>query len=133
LLDAIDGVLGAVGWLHLEVVGSQAAAGAETAALVVNQLREHGAAHLARGEVWNDSGVLGWRVTALLPAGKLPICRRALFRLGASRVVALPPRSLFDRDGPSTFDALCRRFEATGGDGSPASNRADQGIGNTSS
>src|SRR5262249_55947001 len=106
LLDAIDGGLGAVGWLHLEVVGSQAAAGAETAAMVVNQLREHGAAHLARGEVWNDSGILGWRVTALLPAGKLPICRRALFRLGASRVVALPPRSLFDRDGPSTFDAL---------------------------
>src|SRR5262249_35958227 len=34
LLDAIDGVRGAEGWLHLEVVGNQAAPGPETAALV---------------------------------------------------------------------------------------------------
>jgi ATP phosphoribosyltransferase len=126
LLDAIDGVLGALGWLHLEVVGSQAAPGVETAAMVVNQLRDQGAAHLARGEVWNDRGVPGWRVTALLPAGKLPACRRALFRLGANRVVALPPRILFDRDGPSTFDDLWHRPKrANGSERTPGSDRAD--------
>jgi len=115
LLDAIDGVRGAEGWLHLEVVGSQAAPGAATAATVVNHLRGQGAAHLARGEVWDDRGSSGWRVTALLPAGTLPACRRALFRLGASRVVALPPRILFDRDGPSTYDDLCNRLKQAGG------------------
>jgi ATP phosphoribosyltransferase len=124
LLDAIDGVLGAAGWLHLEVVGSQAAPGAETAAMVVTGLREAGALHLVRGEVWNDCGEPGWRVTALLPAGKLPACRRALFRLGASRVVAIPPRILFDRDGPSTFDELCLRLGRPGpANGTPGPDR----------
>jgi ATP phosphoribosyltransferase len=111
LLDAIDGVLGAQGWLHLEVVGSQAGPGAETAVMVVAGLRDQGAVHLVRGEVWDDRGRPGWRVTALLPGGKLPACRRELFRLGASRVVALPPGILFDRDGPSTFDELRRRLK----------------------
>ena len=59
LLDAIDGVRGAEGWLHLEVVGSQAAPGAETAATVVNHLREQGASHFARGEVWDELGIPG--------------------------------------------------------------------------
>jgi ATP phosphoribosyltransferase len=45
-------------------------------------------------------------VTALLSARKLAGCRRALFRLGASRVVGLPPRIIFDRDGSGTFDEL---------------------------
>ena len=125
LLDAIDGVRGAEGWLHLEVVGSQAAPGAETAPVVVNHLRDHGATHLVRGEVWDDAGVAGWRVTALLPAGKLSVCRRALFRLGASRVVALPPRILFDRDGSSTFDDLCRRLK--GAAGADRASRSEQG------
>ena len=91
LLDAIDGVRGAEGWLHLEVVGSQAAPGPETAAAVADHLRDQGASHIARGEVWDDRGSPGWRVTALLPARKLTACRRALFRLGAGRVVGLPP------------------------------------------
>ena len=68
LLDAIDGVRGAEGWLHLEVVGSQAAPGLGPAALVAAHLREQGASHIARGEVWDDRGNPGWRVTALLPA-----------------------------------------------------------------
>ena len=42
LLDAIDGVRGAEGWLHLEVVGGQAAPGPETAALVATHLRSKG-------------------------------------------------------------------------------------------
>ena len=50
-------------------------------------------------------------MTALLPADKMTACRRALFRLGAGRVVGLPPRVLFDRDGSSTFDVLCRQLE----------------------
>ena len=52
-----------------------------------------GASHIARGEVWDDRGSPGWRVTALLSARKLTACRRALFRLGASRVVGLRPGS----------------------------------------
>ena len=43
LLDAIDGVRGTEGWLHLEVVGSPAAPGRETAAAVADYLRDQGA------------------------------------------------------------------------------------------
>jgi ATP phosphoribosyltransferase len=109
LLDAIDGVRRSEGWLHLEVVGTQAAPGPDAAAQVAAHLQEHGASHIVRGEVWDDRGRPGWRVTALLSARKLTACRRALFRLGASRIVGLPPRIVFDRDAPSTFDDLCRR------------------------
>jgi ATP phosphoribosyltransferase len=107
LLDAIDGVRGAEGWLHLEVVGSPRAPGTQTVDEVVRYLRDHGASHLARGEVWDDRGSPGWRVTALLPASKLTAGQRALFRLGASRVTGLPAQIVFDRDALSTFDALC--------------------------
>jgi len=109
LLDAIDGVRGAEGWLHLEVVGKEAAPGPLTAAQVVIHLQEQGASHIVRGEVWDDRGRSCWRVTALLSARKLTACRRALFRLGASRVVGIPPRIVFDRDAPSTFDDLRHR------------------------
>lgn len=109
LLDAIDGVRGSEGWLHLEVVGGPAAPGAETAAAVARHIRGEGGTHVVRGEVWDDRGSPGWRVTALLPAGKLTACQRALFRLGASRVVGLRPQVIFDRDAASTFDALRRR------------------------
>jgi ATP phosphoribosyltransferase len=125
LLDAIDGVLGASGWLHLEVVGKEPAPGADTAAQVVDQLRGHGAAHLVRGEVWSDAGAPGWRVTALLPAGNVPACRRALFRLGSDRVVALSPRILFERDGPTSFDDLRDRLRgARAAQRTPGSHRA---------
>ena len=113
LLDAIDGVRGAEGWLHVEVVGSQVSPGPETAARVATHLREQGALHIARGEVWDDHGSAGWRVTALLSARKLTSCRRALFRLGAGRVVGLSPRIVFDRDSLSTFDKLQERLPAS--------------------
>jgi ATP phosphoribosyltransferase len=106
LLDSIDGVRGAEGLLHLEVVGVQDEPGLERAAQVAAHLREHGASHLARGEIHDDQGKPGWRVTALLPAGKLTACRRALLRLGAGRIVGLPPRVVFDRDSPSTYNKL---------------------------
>jgi ATP phosphoribosyltransferase len=109
LLDAMDGVRGTEGWLHLEVVGSPAAPGPQTAAAVTAHLREQGGTHIARGEIWDDRGAPGWRVTALLPARKLTACQRALFKLGAGRVVGLRPQIVFDRDAPSTFDALRRR------------------------
>jgi ATP phosphoribosyltransferase len=112
LLDAIDGVRGTEGWLHLEVVGSPAAPGSQTAAAVAAHLRDQGATHIARGEVWDDRGAPGWRVTALLPARKLTACQRALFHLGASRVVGLRPQIVFDRDAPSTFDGLRRRVRS---------------------
>jgi ATP phosphoribosyltransferase len=111
LLDSIDGVRGAEGWLHLEVVGSQEGTGHEPAALVAAHLRDHGASHIARGDIWDDGGNAGWRVTALLPAAKLTACRRALLRLGAGRVVGLSPRVVFDRDGPSTYNNLAARLE----------------------
>jgi ATP phosphoribosyltransferase len=106
LLDAIDGVKGAEGWLHLEVVGGQSAPGAAAASQVASYLEEEGAVHVARGEVWDGHASPGWRVTALLSARRLTACRRALFRMGASRVVGLPPRIVFDRDSDSTFDKL---------------------------
>ncbi len=112
LLDSIDGVRSAEGWLHVEVVGGREAGGPERAVLVAEQLRDQGASHVARGEIWDDRGNPGWRVTALLPSGKLTACRRALLRLGAGRVVGLSPRVVFDRDSPSTYNNLTARLEA---------------------
>ncbi len=109
LLDAIDGVRASEGWLHLEVVGGPVDAGdppGSPAAAVAEALRGRGAQHLARGEVWDDDGRPGWRVTAMIAARDLPGCRRDLLRRGAARVVGLPARFLFDRDGASTFDRL---------------------------
>ena len=95
--------------LHLEVVGSPAAeTGHESAAAVANYLRGQGAQHIARGEVWDDHSAPGWRVTALVAAARLTACQRQLFRLGASRIVGLPARFVFGRDGHSTFDDSAR-------------------------
>jgi ATP phosphoribosyltransferase len=111
LLDSIDGVRGAEGWLHLEVVGSQEGPGLERAGAVAAHLRGQGASHVASGEIWDDRGNPGWRVTALLPAGKLTACRRSLIALGAGRVVGLSPRNVFDRDSPSTYNNLAAGLE----------------------
>jgi ATP phosphoribosyltransferase len=110
LLDAIDGVRRSEGLLHLEVVGNPAAPGPQTAAAVTSYLREQGAWHLVRGEVWDDRGQPGWRVTALIAARKLTACQRALFALGASRIVGLPAQFVFDRDARSTFDELRKQL-----------------------
>jgi ATP phosphoribosyltransferase len=112
LLDATDGVRASEGMLHLEVVGTPTAPGSETAARVADVLRAQGALHLARGEVSDDQGAPGWRVTALVAASRLTACQRQLFRLGASRVVGLPARFVFGRDSRSTFDDLRRRLDA---------------------
>ena len=108
LLDALDGVRASEGWLHLEVVGGPAGPGPETAAAVAAYLRDQGAQHVARGEVWDDRDAPGWRVTALVSARGLAGHRRPLLALGAARVVGLPARFVFDRDAPSTFDLLGR-------------------------
>ena len=110
LLDAMDGVRASEGILHLEVVGNPAEPGPETASTVAAYLLERGAQHIARGEVWGETGEPGWRVTALIAARKLNACQRALFRLGASRVVGLPARFVFDRDARTTFDQLRDRL-----------------------
>ena len=110
LLDAMDGVRASDGMLHLEVVGDPAGPGPETAVAVASYLGEHGARHIARGEVWGQSGGPGWRVTALIASKKLTACQRALFGLGASRVVGLPARFVFDRDARTTFGALRDRL-----------------------
>ena len=106
LLDAIDGVRASEGMLHLEVVGNPAEPGRETGLRVAEYLAGQGAQHLARGEVWDSQNLPGWRVTALIAASKLTACQRKLFELGASRVVGLPTRFVFDRDGASTFGNL---------------------------
>jgi ATP phosphoribosyltransferase len=111
LLDAMDGVRASEGMLHLEVVG-ELASGPETASRVADFLREHGALLLARGEVWDDQGTPGWRVTGLIAASRLTACQRRLSVLGASRVVGLPARFVFGRDGRSTFDDLRRSLSA---------------------
>ena len=110
LLDALDGVRASEGMLHLEVVGSPAEPGAESAVAVAEYLTLQGAQHVFRGDVWDDSGNPGWRVTALVAAGKFTAYQRALFRLGASRAVGLPARFVFGRDVRSTFDELLRRL-----------------------
>ncbi|WP_435018377.1 ATP phosphoribosyltransferase [Tundrisphaera sp. TA3] len=107
LLDAMDGVRASEGMLHVEVVGNPAEGGI---APVANLLRDRGARHLVHGDVTDESGRPGWRVTALMSAKKLAPCRRALFGLGASRVVGLPARFVFDRDALTTFDALRARL-----------------------
>jgi ATP phosphoribosyltransferase len=109
LLDAIDGVRRSEGLLHLEVVGNPASQGTGTAAAVASYLRDQGAQHLVRGEVWDDQGQPGWRVTALVATKKLTACQRALFALGASRIVGLPAQFVFDKDAPSTFNVLRER------------------------
>src|SRR4051812_30720100 len=106
LLDAMDGVRASEAWLHLEVVGSPAAPGPETAATVASYLAAQGAQHIYRGEVWDDRGAAGWRVTALIAAKKLTACQRHLFQFGAGRVVGLPARFVFDRNGQPTFGRL---------------------------
>jgi ATP phosphoribosyltransferase len=111
-LDAMDGVQAAHGWLHLEVVGGPGTAGAESAATVASYLRNQGARHLAHGKVSNDRDQAGWRVTALVAAKTLPSYQRHLFRLGASRVVGLPARFIFDRDADSTFNRLCDQLRS---------------------
>ncbi|MDR3619926.1 MAG: ATP phosphoribosyltransferase [Paludisphaera borealis] len=115
LLDALDGVRRSEGLLHLEVVGGPAEPGPETAAKVADYLREQGARHLVRGEVWDDRGLPGWRVTALVAAKKLTACQRALLGLGASRIVGLPAQFVFDRAAASTFDDLKKRLADDGG------------------
>ena len=107
VLDAIDGVRGAEGWLHLEVVGSQASPGPETAAKVANHLREQGASHLfARRSLGRDGQPgLARHGLAFRPAS-WPAAAALSSASGASRVVGLPPRIVFDRDGSSTFEEL---------------------------
>jgi ATP phosphoribosyltransferase len=131
LLDAIDGVRAAKGWLHVEVVGSQTAAISDAAAKVAAHLRSQGGLHVARGEVWGDDGNPGWRVTALLPAAVLTACRRELHRLGAGRVVGLPPRIVFYSDRRSTFDELCRNFAPAPSDNPPIKKAAAIGAENS--
>lgn len=105
LLDAIDGVRGSEGLLHLEVVGGPAT-GSDPAADVVSFLGDRGAQQVVRGEVKLEDGPLGWRVTALVSAKSMAGFRRPLLSMGATRVVGLPARFVFNRDDQSTFDRL---------------------------
>jgi ATP phosphoribosyltransferase len=105
LLDAIDGVKASEGFLHLEVVGGPAEDW-DPAAAVALYLRQQGARHVVRGEVLGDDGRAGWRVTALVASKSLAAFRRPMLSMGASRVVGLPARFVFDRDDRSTFDRL---------------------------
>ena len=109
LLDAIDGARASEGRLHLEVVGATTD-GPETAPRVAEFLQSRGALHVMRGEVWDARGSTSWRVTASVLATSLPSCTRTLYRLGATRVVGLPPRFVFDRDAASTFDTLRKKL-----------------------
>lgn len=112
LLDAMDGTLESEGWLHIEAVGrrSETAGGgtaqASPAEGVVEHLGTIGGRQIVQGEVWTEEGASGWRVTALLPANRFAECRRPLARMGALRVIGLPVRSVFSREGESTFDRL---------------------------
>jgi ATP phosphoribosyltransferase len=103
MLDALDAVREADGSLHIEVVGGP---GVASAPAVASYLADSGAQHVFRGEVWDSAGNPGWRVTGLIAARRLAPCRGRLFELGASRVVGLPARHVFDRDRETTFHRL---------------------------
>ncbi len=109
-LDALDGVRGVDQTLHVEIVGHGAAQAGDPAERVARHLQESGGRQIARGEILLDQESPGWRITALLPAQALVACRRALLELGASRLVGVSPRLVFDRDAVSTFDDLARRL-----------------------
>jgi ATP phosphoribosyltransferase len=110
LLDALDGVRTAAGWMQFEVMG-QAAPGrssAQAAAEVARALDQHGARHSCRGDVWTADGTEAWRVTGLIRAADLAACRGKLSMLGARRIVALPARFVYDSGETSTFAQLKR-------------------------
>ena len=106
LLDALDGVRASEGLLHLEVVGSPAAPGPRDG---------RGRRRLpprAGGAAPRPGRGLGRPRRARLARHRadrrqaLTACQRALLALGASRIVGLPARFVFDRDAASTFDDL---------------------------
>ncbi len=111
LLDAMDGVRASEGMLHLEVVGRPGSTGEDSAVNVVEFLKDQGAQHVARGEVWDQDGEPGWRVTALIAARRLTACQRVLMSLGATRVVGLPTQFVFDKNLETTFGKLRDRLE----------------------
>ena len=116
LFDAIDGVRDAENWLHLEVVGTNAGEESPTGELIADHLRDKADCTSRAGKVEMSTAVAGWHVTALFEARRLTAVRRALFRLGASRVVGLASRFVYDRGMPSTYDDLCGRLKG-GADG----------------
>lgn len=103
LLDAIDGVHASDGWLHLEVVGGSSPSSADA---VARLLESSNARQIAHGEVRDARGEPGWRLTARVPADSFPRLKRPLFELGATRIVGLPTRFVFDAADPSSFDRL---------------------------
>jgi len=119
LLDAIEGAREAETCHHLEVVGGRPMVyGDADAEKVAAHLAARGASQIYRGEVRDEEGRIGWRVTARIAAGQVVACQRALFDLGASRIVALPTHFVFDRERPRAFDRL--RAELLGSDAKPA-------------
>jgi ATP phosphoribosyltransferase len=102
LLDALDGVRASESLRHVEVVGA-----AGSAAEVAERLRRLGGQHVCHGKVWGEREQPGWRVTALVPARAVPGLRRPLLALGAGRIVALAPGSVFDSLSFSIYDRLC--------------------------
>ena len=109
-LDALDGVRGVDQSLHVEIVGQGSSTDADPAEQVARLIQENGGRQVARGSIILDQGRPGWRITALLGAQALVGCRRALIELGASRLVGVTPRLVFDRDTQSTFDLLADRL-----------------------
>jgi len=112
LLDSLDGVLRSQGMLHLEVVGISPTPVSDSGRLAAERLRAQGAQHLAWGEIRNEQGLPGWRVTALIPTPSVSICQRTLIELGATRIVGAPTQFVFDRDEPCTFDRLVKCYQS---------------------
>jgi ATP phosphoribosyltransferase len=106
-LDALDGVRAAEGWLHLEVAGDATQCDdVSSATAIVAEFERLGAKHVAQGHVWGPDHQPGWTVSALVSPKGLPGLRRKLLRLGATRVVGLPPRFVYEVSTISTFDRL---------------------------
>jgi ATP phosphoribosyltransferase len=108
LLDALDGVRTAEGWLHFEVVGGPVAprSAMQTASDAAEELLRLGAQHICRGQVWDEQNKEAWRLTGLIRDTTLSAGRRKLAALGALRMVAMPARAVFNSNDLSTFDAL---------------------------
>ena len=110
LLDALDAVRSAESRLFLEVVGEGAVSSVEIAAWLV----ERGVRHVVRGEAHDARDRQGWRISGLATPKDFPALKRGLFRAGATRITGLPPRFVFDRDDPSTWDELRDRIGGNG-------------------
>lgn len=108
LLDALDAVRAAVGWLQIDVNGASTPPHAAdiAGARALEALQHAGAQHLILSSGCDSGGKPCWRITGRARASSLVACRRVLADIGAQSVAATPVALLFDHAAPSTAAQL---------------------------